>query len=758
MQPWSLPVSVQAGADLSAKDLLQDISGRARARFVENRRLLSFAQYLELALVEPERHTRNAARYLRDCFDYFGSEERETPVGKVQRWRLFDCPFDGGRDRVMGQEHAQQEFYRVLTRFVKDGRIQRLVLLHGPNGSAKSSFLGCLTRALEAYSHTDEGALYRFHWVFPTEKIARGAIGFGDGPSRASGKVTDTYAFLDDLDIDAKLASELKESPLLLLPTEDRGAMLRAALERRGSSAQLPEVIRRGDLSHKSRKIFEALLTAYQGDYAAVLRHIQVERFYISHRYRVGAVTVEPQLRVDAGLRQITADRSPQSLPTSLQNQALFEPYGDLVDANRGMVEYNDLFKRPAEYNRYLLATCEKGTVSLDHAILHLDLLMAGSANDIYLEAFKQSPDYPSFKARFDLIRMPYLRDYLIEQQIYQEQVVQTEVGKPLAPHTLYVAALWAVLTRLQRPDPDKYPAAVRVIVRDLSPLQKARLYALGEPPVGLTGEEVKELRAVIQQMWTEDEDTSGYEGHAGVSPREMKSIILNAAQNTSYPHVSPLAIFEALRELVRDPTVYRFLQMEPDGAYARHAEFIQVVQEHYLDIIDQEVRVSMGLVDEVQYTRFFSRYIEHATHWVKGEQLYNKSTGSYEEPDEGLMREVEEKIGVGGEDTQKVRNDIMAGIAAWSIDNPGQPLDYATIFPKRLEALKQSFYAERVGQLRRIKNNIMAFLTSDENPLNAAEAAQVEQTLRDLCARFGHSPASAREAILFLLRHRYDG
>jgi hypothetical protein len=99
-----------------------------------------------------------------------------------------------------------------------------------------------------------------------------------------------------------------------------------------------------------------------------------------------------------------------------------------------------------------------------------------------------------------------------------------------------------------------------------------------------------------------------------------------------------------------------------------------------------------------------------------------------------------------------------MAGIAAWSIDNPGQPLDYATIFPKRLEALKQSFYAERVGQLRRIKNNIMAFLTSDENPLNAAEAAQVEQTLRDLCARFGHSPASAREAILFLLRHRYDG
>jgi predicted Ser/Thr protein kinase len=745
----------EQGAGVSARGFLEKIAARTLERFETNRRLLSFSQYLEMVQENPACHTRDAARYLRDCFDHFGVQELDTPVGKQRRWSLFDCPFDEGQDRLVGQEHAQQEFYRVLTRFVKNGRIQRLALLHGPNGSAKSSFIGCVMRAMEAYSHTDQGALYRFNWVFPTEKIARGAIGFGEGGGGVA--PTDTYAFLDDLDVDAKLVCELKDNPLLLLPVEERVPFLRGALEAAGASLKLADVIERGQLSHKSRKIFEALLTAYQGDLSAVLRHVQVERFYFSHRYRLGAVTIEPQLRVDAGLRQISVDRSLQSLPTSLQNQTLFEPFGDLVDANRGVVEYNDLFKRPQEYNRYLLSTCEKGTVSLEHAILHLDLLMVGSANETYLEAFKQSPDYPSYKARFDLIRMPYLRSYVTEQQIYEEQISGTELGKPLAPHATYVAALWAVLTRLQRPDPDKYPSVTRDMVRKLTPLQKARLYALGEVPEGLTGEQAKELRAVVERMWHESDGRLKYEGRYGVSPREMKSIILNAAQNANYPHLSPLAIFEALRELVSDPTVYRFLQMEPDGPYARHADFIDLVQEHYLDIIDKEVRVAMGLVDEEQYTRFFERYIEHATHWVKGEQLYNKVVGAYEDPDEELMVEVEEKIGVGGEEAQKVRNDIMAGIAAWSIDHPGEPLNYIQIFPLRFEALKQSFYDERVEQLRRIKNNLMAYLTSDENPLNVAESDQVETTLNSLCAQFGHTLESAREAILFLLRHRYD-
>lgn len=742
--------------------LLQQIAEGVQGRFKANRRVLSFEQYLDFVAQRPALQARSAAQYLRDCFDYFGSEERDTPLGKVRRWKLFDCPFDEGRDRVVGQEEAQQEFYRSLTRFVKDGRVQRLILLHGPNGSAKSSFIQCLMRALEAYSQTDEGALYTFQWVFPNEAIARGAIGFGGGKGALG--VGDSYAFLSDLDTQARLGSDLRESPLLLLPRAERVEFLQAALKAQGKEVALPAVLSRGELSHRSKQVFEALLTANQGDCKAVLRHVRVERVYLSHRYRVGAVTVEPQLRVDAGQRQITMDRSIQSLPPSLQDQALYESFGDLVDASRGLIEYNDLFKRPAEYNRYLLATSEKATVALDHSILHLDVVLVGSANEVYLEAFKQSPDWPSFKARFDLIRMPYLRSFVVEQGIYDDHLASVELGKPIAPHSTYIASLWAVLTRLKYPNAELYPK-IKGVVQGLTPLQKARLYAFGEAPKGLTSEQAKELRGSLRKMADEDAGTHQYEGRNGISARDMKSLLLNAAQNPDYPHLSPLAIFDAIKELMKDPTVHAFLQKKerkadvraPEDQYENPERLLQIARDHYLDLLDEEVKVAMGLVDEEQYRRFFDRYIEHVTHQIKGEQIYNRTTDGYEDPDENLMRDVEAKVGA-GEDARKVRRDIMASIAAWSMDHPGQPLDYATIFPARLEALKRSFYAERADQLRRIKHNLMSYLTSDDNPLNAAESEQAERTLKNLCEVAGHTLASAREAVVFLLRYRYEG
>src|SRR5206468_10171663 len=96
----------------------------------------------------------------------------------------------------------------------------------------------------------------------------------------------------------------------------------------RGRSFDPSDYIRFGDLGHKNKQIFEALLVAYKGDYLKVLRHIQVERFYISRRYRQAAVTVEPQLAVDAQGRQLTIDRSLSGLPSALQSLSLHEYSG----------------------------------------------------------------------------------------------------------------------------------------------------------------------------------------------------------------------------------------------------------------------------------------------------------------------------------------------------------------------------------------------------------------------------------------------
>src|SRR5690606_13642063 len=136
---------------------------------------------------DPERHSRDAARYVLDAIEHFGSYEVQRPWGAQRRYRVFDLAFgapelepNGRRrrsDHLQGQERVQEQVVRALRAFVREGRSNRLVLLHGPNGSAKSTLVACLMRAVEAYSETPEGALYRFSWVFPTGSEGKG-IGF----------------------------------------------------------------------------------------------------------------------------------------------------------------------------------------------------------------------------------------------------------------------------------------------------------------------------------------------------------------------------------------------------------------------------------------------------------------------------------------------------------------------------------------------------------------------------------------------------
>ena len=140
----------------------------------------------------------------------------------MTRWRLFDCPWDGGKDALMGQEEVQAAVYRLVSNFAREGRTNRLILLHGPNGSAKSTFVACLQRAMEHYSTLDEGALYRFNWIFPSQKLTKGGIGFGGGFEH--GGAQETFAYLDDELIDAKIADEMRDHPLLAAAARRSGA------------------------------------------------------------------------------------------------------------------------------------------------------------------------------------------------------------------------------------------------------------------------------------------------------------------------------------------------------------------------------------------------------------------------------------------------------------------------------------------------------------------------------------------------------
>lgn len=754
-----------------ALDELDRISEECEKRFRAGKRVLSFREYLELFGEHPARHGRDAATYARDMFDHYGVQPVQRPWGISQRYRLFDLPWDTkseSRDvELIAHEELQAALYGALQNFVSEGRANRLVLMHGPNGSAKSTTAGCVLRALEHYSTTEEGALYRFHWVFPSRKTTRGSIGFGDtarSGAKTDADIAESYAHLSDDQIDTRLVMEIRDHPLFLLPSVERRALLNKLYG--ASGKKVPAYLVNGQLSHKNQQVFEALMMAENGSLSAVLRHVQVERYFVSRRYRVGAITLGPELSVDAGERQITSDRSLAALPTALQATTLFEAHGELIDAAGGVLEFSDLLKRPLDAFRYLQLTLESGEVSLPHQTVQTNVVMIGSANDVHLHAFREHPEFPSFRGRFELVAVPYLRSLPDERRIYDTQIAPY-VGRFVAPHATLVAAEFAVMSRLQKPKVENYADDLAKIVKNLTVEQKLDLYATGLVPDALDADAKKILKAGIERIYREFESSNDYEGRAGASPRTMRGVLLNAAQSTDYDCLSPFAVLQELEELSKQATEYDWLREKPQtGGYHDHKEFRAIVRRRLLDKIEEEMRFASGLVDEARYSEHFDRYIQNVNVWVKGETVKNRVTGADERADERLMKEVEGLLGITAK-PEEHRKGLISFIAAWAIDHPGQKVVNEVVFPDYVKKLKETVFVERRKPVALLVRDLVRVLRSRKEKGTQTADKEVDKDLGEARRRetlqalerlrsIGYDEASALDAASAVLRARY--
>ncbi len=750
---------------------IRKVADNVERRFQAGRRVLSFAEYLDLFASNPVRYSRDASRYLRDVFDHYGATGVDHPWGHFTRWNLFDLPWESARPAsegvgaregapsktlprgaLIGQEPVQEEIYRALSNFVREGRPSRLILLHGPNGSAKSTIVGCLMRALEQYSLLDEGALYRFNWVFPSNKTVRGALGFREAAAVAGGVVT--YAHLADDQIDAKLLVEVRDHPLFLFPMEERKALVEKMFA--GTNEPPSEWILRGQLSHKSQQVFEALLSSYHGSYTEVLKHVQVERYFISQRYRTGAVTIGPQMSVDAGERQITADRSLAALPASLQAITLYEAKGELIEAAGGLLEFSDLLKRPLDAFKYLQLSVETGEVALSQQNVQLNCVMMGSANELHLDAFREHPEFASFRGRLELVRTPYLRSYLQEQTIYDAHIAP-QVRRHVAPHATMVAAMFAVLTRMRKPNADRYGRSLGAALSSLTALEKLDLYATGRTPDRLEADAQKTLHANIREVFDEADSYPIYEGRVGASPREMRVVILDAAQSIKFQCLSPIAVLEEIEALCQRKAEFEWLQQETiGGGYHDVKQFLEALNARLMDSWEHELYSTSGLVEDDRYAELFERYVQHVSVWTKKERIRNRVTGEYEEPDEKLMREVERLLDV-KVDPHDARKQMISAIAAFAIDHPNAKIEPAVIFPHYLKRMRDAIFGERRPAVAQRARDIEIVIRDEGTGLDDLRKRNAEASIDKLITRFGYCRNCAADAASVLVRRRFQ-
>lgn len=734
---------------------LQSLTSQYRKSFRQRGVILSFSDYLQRLASHPRQLLRNSPQYLLDTFEYFGQNNNNND--RTKHFKMFDRQTPAS-PAIIGGHEAQTAIYTALQTFCAQGMVNKLILLHGPNGSAKTSTIETLAASMRDYSFTDEGTVYRFNWVFPQdmEKISywRGEskpIGFDKGGDHQHNK---SYAYLEDDQISCKIPSEFRENPFYLLPMPQREQLLRQWLAKTENKPiddiELPPHVLLSGLSKRNQLIMENLLNGYEGNLDEVYRHVQVERFYFSRQYRVGISTVEPQMSIDAQEKQLTMDRYLANLPVILQNFRFHESFGELVEANRGFLEFSDLLKRPLDAFKYLLSTIEKSILSLHSGTIPLDVVFFATTNETHLDAFKSIPDFSSFRERFSLITVPYLLRPSEEKQIYLPEVKILEKTTAIAPHAIEILSLWAVLTRLKQPDEKAYDEKHSELIKRLDPRNKVRLYEGEKLDVRFSAHEGALLNSLTKQLLAESHGAVVFEGRIGISPREVKAIIYRAAQNRKV--LTVVEIFAELERMIKERSVYEFLSISPRGYYHDASHFLDRCKTEFCYSFYRELVEAMTLVDHQAYIDLLTNYAEHVAGYIKKEKILDQTTGDFNQPSPELMGRVEDILAISNEVRHRHRQLVLNRLAAFRLENPDQPVDLPKIFPDFVDKIRAFYFHRNAKQVQANLKNILS-LDNDNYQLTDKQRQLAETTLTNL----QKTPGYTKEMVIIQLKFMID-
>jgi serine protein kinase len=584
---------------------MQDVHG-FRERHWEG----SFEDYLDVVKRNPT-VARSAYQRLYDMIVSYGTEEYTRNRQTLVHYKFFDDPFDLGRDAIYGLDQALfqlvQAFESAARRY---GTEKRVLLLHGPVGSAKSTIVRLLKKGLEAYSATEEGALYTIQWT-----------GIPDAE---------------------QMDCPMHEEPLHLIPLEFRSLVLADLNQTLPPDRQL---VIEGELCPACRFVYRQLMEEYGGDWTRVIEHVKVRRLTLSEKDRVGVGTFQPKDEKNQDSTELTGDINYRKIAEygSDSDPRAFNFDGELNIANRGLVEFIEILKLDVAFLYDLL------TASQEHKIkpkkfsqTDIDEVIIGHTNEPEYRKLLNNEYMEALRDRTVKIDIPYVTRYSDEVKIYERDFKDGRViGQHIAPHTIEMAALWAILTRLEEP---KHAG--------LTVLQKLKLYD-GKSIPGFTDDSVRELQ-----------DEAGREGMEGISPRYIQDKLSNALVGDAIDGC--LNPFIVMRELEAGLRHHSLITSEEQRT--RFRELLAVVREEYDEIVKTEVQRAIT-ADEAAISRLSANYIDNVKAYTQHERVRNRYTGEDEEPDERLMRSIEEKIDIPSSRKDDFRREIMNYIAALSLD-----------------------------------------------------------------------------------------
>ena len=389
------------------------------------------------------------------------------------------------------------------------------------------------------------------------------------------------------------------------------------------------------------------------GDWTSVIKNVRVRRLVLSEKDRIGIGTFQPKDEKNQDSTELTGDINYRLIAEygSDSDPRAFNFDGEFNVANRGLVEFIEVLKLDVAFLYDLLGASQEHSVKpKKFNQTHIDEVIIGHTNEPEYKKLQNNELMEAFRDRTVKIDIPYNTVLNDEIKIYQKEYNEEHVrGKKIAPHTIEMAAMWAVLTRLAEPKK-----------ANLTLMQKLKLYN-GKTLPGYTEDNIKELREENER-----------EGMDGISPRYIQDKVSNAlVRDDGEDSINP---FMVLNELERGLVNHSLLSSEEQRK--RYRQLLAMVREELEEVLKNEVQRAIS-ADEEAIARLCGNYVDNVKAYTQREKVRNKYTGQYEEPDDRLMRSIEEKIDIPESRKDDFRREIMNYIGALAVE--GRTFDYKT-------------------------------------------------------------------------------
>jgi serine protein kinase len=637
---------------MSAADFLRQIE--------EQRRLEkqiawegTFREYLEIVQRNPKVANLAHARVY-DMIVSAGVEERGE--GQPREYKFFTSELFG-MDRTL-QQLVEEYFAPAAKRL--DVR-KRILLLVGPVGGGKSTLVTMLKRGLERYSRTDEGAVYAIK----------------DCP--------------------------MHEEPLHLVPEE-----LRADFKRQFG------VHIEGDLC----PVCQWKLRHEWGDN---IQDVPVVRIKFSERERIGIGTFKPSDPKSQDVSELTGSVN-LSLLTQIgveSDPRVYNFDGELNKANRGIMEFIEMLKADKRFLYELNTVAGEQMIKIGRfALIYTDVVVIAHTNEYEYNAYFSNKENEAMIDRMFVVKVPYNLQVSQEVRIYEKLIQQSQWSDEtqdlskvhIAPHSLRVAAMFAVLSRLKPPKKS-----------GMSLMTKMKLYD-GERQVGDWDQRhVKELREEYPD-----------EGMTGVSPRFILNRLSAALVRSDKGYITPLDVMRSIRDGLTEYT-------NNEEERKRLLTLLDEVRKEYDEQIKKEVQRFFVYSYEEAANALLENYLDNVDAYCNKTKVRDPITGEEVDPDEKLMRSIEEQIGVSENAKREFREGIMRSVA--SLARRGVRFEIGS--DERLrEAIERKLFADL--------KDVVKITTSARTP-DPEQLRKINDVIDRMVTQGGYTPESANEILRYV-------